>query len=67
MKKTDPLAASAAAFVADMAKDPRFVLIADGLEKWGRDLAGGMTDMAQDYLLVYALRSFIMNSGNYSV
>ena len=67
MKNSDRLAASAAAFVAELAVDPQFVLIADGLEKWGRDLAGGMTTKEQDHLLVYALRSFIANGENYSV
>lgn len=65
MKSTDPLAATAAAFVADMAKDPRFVLVADGLELWGRAIAEGMTSVDQDGLLVYCLRSFIMNRENY--
>ena len=67
MKSTDPLALSAAAFVEEMAEDPRFVLIKDGPEKWGRDLvAEGMTDREQDHLLIYALKTFVANGGNYS-
>lgn len=66
MKATDPLAASAAVFVADMAKDPRFILIKDGLEKWGADLAGGRTEADQDHLLSYALKTFIANPENYT-
>ena len=65
MKNTDPLAATAAAFVSALAVDPRHGLIADGLRKWCTDLAEGMTDKEQDCLLIYALRSFIANGENY--